>query len=234
MRPLTFAIPKPLLPVGDRTILEVCIAWLRNSGITDIALSLGWCGNVIESFVGDGKKFGVRIHTVQESMKLGTAGALNTLLREWIGNDDVFITNGDILTRLDLQGMYTFHTTHDAGITVAGRTHITQSRFGVIHKAPTGIIMEEKPSYKELVSAGMYIASPKAIDLIPVYEEFDIPQWINRCQTDKTYGKVVPEVYTFTDPWVALEKPEELEAVSQDQAWLDWIESNVSISGALV
>lgn len=222
LRPYTYAVPKPLLPIGERPIIEITLRWLQTQGITDVAIALGWRGNIVKAFVGDGSQYGLKVNYVQEEKRLGTAGPLSQLL-DWAGASDVFVINGDIMTKLRLADMLKFHKEHQADITVASRYHKTQSPFGVltVDGKTNGVVrqVDEKPTRLDLVSCGMYILSPVAIATIPVNQRFDIPELIYRflIQSDR------PDhirTYTFDEPWIAIEQLNELQDI--DQSWLDW------------
>jgi len=100
LRPLTFSIPKPLLPIGEKPILEFIFEHLRKFAIKEIILSTGYQSELIRVFCGDGSKFGVKIDYVKENKALGTAGPLS-LMRDRFSRDETFVLmNGDVVTKL--------------------------------------------------------------------------------------------------------------------------------------
>jgi len=106
LRPLTFAIPKPLIPVGERPILEILIENLKTYGVTDIYLAVGYRAELIQLYFQDGQRFGVNIHYSQEEKRLGTAGPLR-LIRDRFGIvEPVLVMNSDIMTKLDFEDFY--------------------------------------------------------------------------------------------------------------------------------
>src|SRR5258706_3994746 len=121
LRPWSYAIPKPLFPVGERHVLDLLIERLRVNGITDIYISLGYKGELIEATFKDGHHLGVDIHYVQEQQPLGTAGSLN-LLRDKL-RGPFLMMNGDLVTRLDFQKLCAFHETCGAEITVGVKNY---------------------------------------------------------------------------------------------------------------
>lgn len=223
MRPLTFAVPKPLLPIGDLTILEANLRWLRSQGIQDVAISLGWRAEVIKSYIGKSRS-GFDIHYVQDDQPLGTAGPM-ALVRDWLGKDNLFVMNGDILTDLNMEKLSEFHEERKSGLTVCVKSYVTKSRFGVVHTrkdAPDLLVnVVEKPEYRETVSAGMYLVSPETLNFIPTRTHYTMPQLIYDCNLN--VGEVA-HVYRFNESWVAVEDMSDWERVSADSDWLEWIE----------
>lgn len=232
LRPYTFCVPKPLLPIGEKPIIELSLYWLKSHGIDEVAIALGWRGEIIRAYVGDGSRFGMKVVYAQEDDRMGTAGPLTHLL-EWIGKDDVFLTNGDILTQMDLAQFVDFHSQHGAALTIATRMHKTQSPFGVlsvIGGTVTGV--QEKPMYTETISAGMYIVRNSTLGFIPhgakPYDMTDLVMTLLR------KGKMVKS-YPFTDPWIAVETLGDYDAAA-NEAWLSWSSSiqhrNLQIYGS--
>lgn len=218
MAPWSLVLPKPLLPIGESPIIEIGIQWLKSFGIKDIAIALGYRGELIRAYLGDGSKYGVDITYVQEKDRLGTAGPLSQLT-DWIGDEDVFVINGDILTKLDLHAFVKSHKDKDSWLTVAARVHKTQSAFGVlsvIGGTVTGV--SEKPTYTETVSAGMYMVSPRVLELIPADTQFDMTDLI---LTLLRKSKTV-KAYTFNEPWLAVEQKEQFETANHDGFWQSW------------
>lgn len=226
LRPLTFAVPKPLLPIGNITILETVLMYLKSQGVQEVAISLGWRAEVVRSYLGK-SRFGFDLHYVEDTKPLGTAGPL-TLVKDWIGSEPLFVMNGDILTKLDLKKLLDFHQEHNSGLTVCVRDHVTKSRFGVVYPVknhPTALQrIVEKPEYHELVSAGMYVVSPGAIKLIPPLTSYTMPQLAYDCSASNDYDQNQPHVYKFDEPWEAVETLEDLDRVGNDSKWLSHVE----------
>jgi NDP-sugar pyrophosphorylase family protein len=176
LRPFTFSIPKPLLPVREKPILEHTIRRLRSLGITDITLTLGYGAELIEAYFGDGRKFGVDIKYTREKKPLGTAGPLH-LIKGLRG--PFLVMNGDILTRLDFNRMLRFHEKNRADITIAARKYRDRLPFGTLSCEGCRITgITEKPVTEYLVSAGIYIVSPAAARRIPANRFFTLPDLI--------------------------------------------------------
>src|SRR5262249_33654357 len=131
-RPLTFSIPKPLLPVGEKAILQIIIEQLQHAGIRDIILAIGYQGELIQAFCGDGSKFDVSLTYVRETQPLGTAGPLS-LIRDRVAADEYFLLmNGDILTKLDFRAFVDSSQQHKADLMVGYTHHLYRSPFGVL------------------------------------------------------------------------------------------------------
>jgi NDP-mannose synthase len=213
LRPLTFSIPKPLLPVGERPIIQIIIGQLKDAGIDEIVLATGYHAELIRAFCGDGSKFGVRISYIHEDKPLGTAGPL-TLARHLLGDGEMFLLmNGDIITKLDFADFLEQGRRSGYELMVGYTKHIYQSPFGVL--AITDGIVEgitEKPSYEYPVSAGIYAIRSSALDLVPLDRFFTVPDLM---QAIMAAGKQVG-TYFIRDCWIGVESVDDFaEALRQ-------------------
>jgi NDP-sugar pyrophosphorylase family protein len=158
LAPFTTVIPKPLVPVGDMPIVEILIRQLAGQGFDRVTISLGYLAPLIESFCGDGSRWGVTIDYVREDEPLGTAGALS-LLGD-LQDDRILVTNGDILTDLDLGAVARDHDVADAA-TIAANQRSVSIDFGVLRKNSEGYLAEydEKPKLAYEVSMGVNVLS---------------------------------------------------------------------------
>ncbi len=176
LRPLTEDMPKPMLPVGDRPLMELVIEQLRNSGIEQINVSTRYLGDKIKSHFGNGAALGVNLNYVTEDRPLGTAGALALMKRL---DTPMLVINGDILTRLDFRAMLAFHHKHQAEMTVAVRQYDLQVPYGVVDcNGPFVKEVREKPSYRFFVNAGIYLLEPGVVSSIPNGEHYDMTDLI--------------------------------------------------------
>jgi len=168
LRPLTFSIPKPLLPVGEKPLLQIVIEQLRGYGIDEIVLATGYQAELIHAFCDDGRKFGVEISYVHEEEPLGTAGPLSLVREQVAGGGRFILMNGDVLTRLDFSRMIEFAERGDFELTIGYTTYVYESPFGVLSldgDHVRGIV--EKPRSEYPISAGIYVVSPSVLDLVP-------------------------------------------------------------------
>lgn len=222
LRPFTFSIPKPLLPIGEHAIIEVCLKWLKHSGVTEVGISLGWRGEYIQSFLGDGEKYGLSITYVQEKERRGTAGHLLGF-KDFIGDGPVFMMNGDIITKLNINKMMQFHIETSSPLTVATKVHKTQSSFGVLSLVNTSIVgLSEKPTYREIISCGMYAINKECLDFIPKNRKYDMTELI--LDLIKRFP-ITPNSYNIDEDWVAVEQVHELEALAESREWKEWIQT---------
>ena len=134
LRPLTYTIPKPLLPVGEKPILEEIVERLRAQGIDDLLIAVGYRAELIETYFRDGAHLGVRIAYVREDEPLGTAGPLALVrARADVPPDaPLLVMNGDILTDLDMHALLDFHTSGRFDLTIATRQFRLRHPYGVI------------------------------------------------------------------------------------------------------
>jgi NDP-sugar pyrophosphorylase family protein len=173
---LTSDTPKPMLPVGDRPLLERIVGQLRDAGIRHVNLTTHYRADAITEYFGDGSSFGVQIEYVSEARPLGTAGALGLV----DADGPVLVMNGDILTGVDFRALHRFHVEHEADMTVAVRPYELRVPFGVVElDGPIVQGMSEKPLVRGLVNAGIYLVAPDALATIPVGERYEIPQLID-------------------------------------------------------
>ena len=178
LRPLTEHLPKAMLPMGDRPLLELILTQLRQTGIRQVCVTTHYKADVIAHHFGDGKAFGVELTYVKEDQPLGTAGALSLLQPS---EAPLLVINGDIITQLDFRTMLEFHREHQAQMTVAVRQDEILVPYGVVESDGlliTGI--SEKPSVKLFINAGIYLLNPAVCQLIPSGCSFDMTDLISR------------------------------------------------------
>jgi len=174
LHPLTLDTPKPLLKVGDKPILQTIIEKFASSGFEDIILSVNYKANMIKEYFKDGKELGVNISYIQEEKRLGTAGALSLL--EDIPKEPFFVMNADLLTNIDFENFLDFHMIQKSLATMAVRDQEYQIPYGVVTTQDSKILsIEEKPTYKYFVNAGIYLLSPEVLKYIPKDTFFDMP-----------------------------------------------------------
>jgi dTDP-glucose pyrophosphorylase/CBS domain-containing protein len=178
LRPLTEDVPKPMLPVGDQPLMETLVSQLRQSGVSDVSVTTHYKGEKIKEHFGDGSSFGVNISYVAEEVPLGTAGALRLTKRP---EQPMLVINADILTSVDFKALFAFHRTQRAVMTVAVTSYEYQVPYGVVETSG-GFVrrLEEKPTYRFFTNAGIYVVEPRAYDLIPDGERFDMTDLIQR------------------------------------------------------
>ena len=207
LMPLTESVPKPMLPVGDRPLLEHVIQQLRRSGIHDVNMTTHYLPETISNHFGDGEGFGVRLNYVQEDNPMGTAGGLKLMKRP---EGPFLVVNGDILTGVPFQEMLMYHRKHRAEITVGVRKYEMQVPFGVVQCEDVQITgLQEKPSLSFFINAGTYLLEPSAYDSIPEGQSFDMTDLIQKLLDA---GRTVVG-FPIMEYWIDVGRPEDYKKV---------------------
>jgi NDP-sugar pyrophosphorylase family protein len=216
LRPLTYTIPKPLLPIGERPILEEIVTRLRAFGFRDLVIAVGYRAELIETYFGDGSQLGVRIAYAHESEPLGTAGPL-ALVRDQFGaearqSEPLLVMNGDLLTDLDFSKLGEFHQQGGYDITVVTREYQLRHPYGVIELKGDRITkVIEKPAVTDTVNAGVYVLNWSVLDLLPAGRAYEIPDLLNKAS--EAGRKVV--AYPFEGEWLPIDRMEQLEEATR-------------------
>ncbi len=177
LQPLTNIIPKPLLPIGQSTVLEVQILALKRYGFGEVIIATNYMSDYLESVVGDGSRFGVKVIVSKEEERLGTCGPL-TLVKARL-TEPFVVMNGDVLTTLDLKAFADFATGIDADLTVGTTEFVTPFQFGRVISDGTYLTgVDEKPDFRTEILAGIYGMKPAVLDLIPERTYFGIDDLI--------------------------------------------------------
>ena len=214
LRPYTFTVPKPLLPLGDRPLLEYIIEQLARCSVKDLILALGYQAELIRAYCGDGSRFGVRITYVTETKPLGTAGPIALCRPHLEANEPFLLMNGDIVTQLDFARLAAFHREKKAQLTIGYVHHTYQSPFGVLDlKGDEVAGVVEKPSITQPVSAGIYCISPEAARLVPDDAVLTMPELADKVRAGG--GKVM--AYRIGEFWRALETRDHFEELLKDE-----------------
>jgi NDP-mannose synthase len=171
LKPYTMVLPKPLMPVGNRPVIELLLKWLRRNGTRDVYVTTGYLGHLIRSLCGDGREWDLRIKYTSEAEPMGTMGALNLVSDDLDGT--FLVINGDIITDLNISAFSAFHRRHGALLSVATAKKTIAIDFGVIDiEAEQATAFREKPSLKWNVSMGVYCMEPEILSLIPTKGPF--------------------------------------------------------------
>ena len=205
LRPLTEDLPKPMLPVGDKPLLEFIVEQLRDAGVSVVNVTTHYKSKMISDHFKDGSDFGVAIRYIEEEKPLGTAGALSLLEKT---ESPLLVINGDIVTRVDFRAMLDFHEEHEADMTVALRQYEITVPYGVVECDGASIVgISEKPSIKHFISAGIYLLNPYILEYIPSDEPYDMPELVNHL---KAAGRRVVG-FPITEYWLDIGQIEDYE-----------------------
>jgi NDP-mannose synthase len=226
LAPLTSVLPKPLLPIGDRSILEIVVRRIARSGITDVTLCVGYLSHLIRAVFDNGPSKGLDITYHNEHEPLGTAGPLKQL----DGLDSTFLVmNGDILTTLDLRELVAEHRRAKNALTIATHRRTLKIDYGVLRHEPDGerdrlVDFDEKPEVPLAVSMGIYVMEPSLIGLIPDEGAFDFPDLARAAMA----AELPVGVYLYDGSWFDIGRHEDFE-----QALLAWAQDNSTLRAEL-
>lgn len=218
LRPLTDRVPKPMIPVAGRPILERLVLHLVGSGVTRFYLSVNHLAEMIVEHFGDGSRFGCSITYLQEepSRPLGTGGALSLLpAAERRRGRPLLVMNGDLVTSFDVAELVAAHSKTGGVATVGAREHVTDIPFGVLDCADGMLVgLVEKPRMSCLVNAGIYVLEPSAVACVPSGIEFPITELLSALAA----GGEPVAVHRLSGDWVDVGRPAELRAARGEEA----------------
>lgn len=211
LRPLTDNIPKPMLLVGGQPLLGLIIERFKKQGFYRFTLSVNYRKEIIREHFGDGSQLGVDIAYVEETQRMGTAGALS-LLPE--APDAPFVVmNGDLLTAVQFDALLQFHRDEGAVATMCVREYSMQVPYGVVETNGSKLIgVEEKPVHRHYVNAGVYLLSPQVLKHIPCDEFYDMPTLFE----DLLGQDESVSVFPIREYWMDVGRPEDLEQARMD------------------
>jgi dTDP-glucose pyrophosphorylase len=211
LRPLTETVPKPLLPVGGRPLLETILGQLAGYGFRRVYLAVNYLAEQFEEVFGDGSRLGLDIRYVREDGKLGTAGALSALPER--PEHPMLVMNGDVLTSVNYRSLLAFHHEHRAAATLCVREHAVQVPYGVVEIDQSKVVaIQEKPSLVQFINAGIYVLEPSALDLLAPGAHCDMPTLLQRCM-DKG-GEV--SAFPIREYWLDIGRPDDFAKANGD------------------
>jgi len=172
LRPYTLLLPKPMLPVGPKPILEHIIEWLKQNGIRDVIVTTGYLGKTIQEYFGPGKDWDVRIQYAASPHPLGIAGQLKTAESKIRGR--FVCVYGDAILDMDLKKLVQFHGAHEALATIALMKYSTNLKYGFLETDGTGLITEwkEKPLISGYINVGCYVMEKAFLKYIPASQMY--------------------------------------------------------------
>lgn len=211
MAPYTTVLPKPLMPLTDRPIIDVILRQLVGARVEAVVISVGHLGGLIESWIRNEGGYGVPISFLYESEPLGTAGALRVADA---GDGVLLAMNGDILTTLRYEDLVNAHERTGAAATIAVKEREVPVEYGVVHTDGSGLLraLEEKPTLRYTVSMGVYVFEPSVIELIRPRERIDFPDLLLRMIDS---GQAV-SIYRHEGYWRDIGKRDDYEVAVSD------------------
>lgn len=211
LRPLTENLPKPMLSVGGKPLLEQIIGVMSEQGYSRISISVNYRRDVVMDHFGDGSAFGVDIDYIEEDEPLGTAGALSLMSER--PTKPFIVMNGDLLVALRFSNLLNFHNKIGASATMVVREYTHQIPYGVVRTDGdllTGI--EEKPVERHYVNGGIYVLSPEALDAIEPGASLDMPTLFTRLKDAGSTTAVFP----LAEYWRDIGQLDDLEAARSE------------------
>jgi len=211
LKPLTDDLPKPLIRVGGKPILETVLINFIKAGFGKFMIAVNYKADMISDYFGDGSAWGVEIEYLHEKERLGTAGALSLMERR--PTRPFFVMNGDLLTTVNFEQMLNYHNQHKAFSTMCVREHAVHVPFGVVDFDEHRLLaIREKPTHKCFVNAGVYLLDPGIIDFITPGEPIDMPTLIERTmEKDKT-----SVVFPLREYWIDVGRLDDLQRASDE------------------
>jgi dTDP-glucose pyrophosphorylase len=211
LRPLTDHVPKPMLKVGDKPILETIIDSFKVLGFSNFILSVNYKKEMIKDYFQDGSHLGVNISYIEETKRLGTAGALSLLIDQ--PQHPFFVMNGDLLTKINFEQLLDFHKETNSMATMCVREYEYQIPFGVIETDNHRLLsIEEKPVHKSFVNAGIYVLNPEMLEFIPNNEFYDMPELFKTLMNEKQEVSVFP----LREYWLDIGKMDDYKKADQE------------------
>lgn len=213
LAPYTRVFPKPMMPIGDKAILEVLLLQMKRAGVDEVILTVGHLAGLMRAFFQDGSQLGLKIRYSLEKQPLGTAGPLSLIGASDL--DDTFlVSNGDVLTTLDIADLIKFHKSNGAIASIATHERSVHIDLGVIQTNGDHTIKGyiEKPDIDYLVSMGLYVFEPAVLKYIPVGKYLDFPDLVKKMIAA---GERVA-AYPFSGYWQDLGRPDDYEQANID------------------
>ena len=212
LKPYSTIIPKPIVPVGDRAILEILIGRLKKFGITDLTICVNHLAELIMAYFGKGEKLGVNIKYSIEEKPLGTVAPIKLIKRL---PENFIVMNGDLLTDLNFKEFYKKHLENNALMTIATYKRNSKIDFGVIDIDEGRSIVKgfkEKPEYRLDVSMGVYILNRKVLENIPLNKKFGFDDLVLKMLQK---GQEI-KVYPYKGYWLDIGRPDDYEKANKD------------------
>jgi len=212
LRPLTEDIPKPMLKVGNKPILETIVLNFKKYGFVNFTLCVSYKAEIIEEYFKDGREFGVNIEYIHENKRMGTAGALSLIEQDKL-KVPFFVMNGDLLTNINFENMMNYHVENNSIATMGVREYDFQVPYGVVNVDGNNILsIQEKPIHRFFVSGGVYVLSSETLDFIPQEEYYDMPTLFEKLIRNKLKSISFP----IHEYWLDIGRIDEFERANRE------------------
>jgi NDP-mannose synthase len=212
LKPYTTSIPKPLVPIGERAIIEILLNRLKTNGVDEVFICLNHFAEIIKAFLGDGHKFGIKINYSLEDRPLSTVAPIKLIHGL---PDNFLVMNGDLLTDLDFSKLFSHHIENKALLTVAVYNRTLKIDFGVIDinsENNTANGFREKPEFNYNVSMGVYAMNIKVLEFVPENEPFGFDHLMLKLLELKQSISIFP----YKGYWLDIGRPEDYEKANND------------------
>jgi len=211
LKPHTEEIPKPLVPVGGKPIVEILLSRMKDLGVTEVVMCVNHLADLIEKALGDGSRLGLNIRYSHEDQPLSTVAPLKLIDNL---QDNFLVANGDILTDLDFAKLYQHHLDQKAQITVATHRRLNKIDYGVIGTNDEGVAVsfEEKPVFDFEVSMGVYVFSKSILSLVPEGAPFGFDHLMLKMLEEN----LPINTYSYDGYWMDIGRPEDYAQAQRD------------------
>jgi len=211
LKPFTEVIPKPLLPIGEKAVLEIQIEHLKKHGFEEIFLATNYMSDYIENFFGDGSRYGVKLTISREETPLGTVGPLSLLKSEL--SEPFVVMNGDVLSNINFTNFYKFASEKDTLLSISVKKIIMPYDFGnIFFKDDFVVEIEEKPDIITYALAGIYIMKPGIFSLIPENTYFGMDILIKNMLSER----IPISKYELSEYWLDIGRIDDYEIAQKD------------------
>lgn len=216
LQPFTHVLPKPLLPIEQRPILDVVLSCLTRDGCRRITLAVGHLGHMIELYCGAGERWGTEVDYFREREPLGTVGVLARLDPK--PTEPFIVMNGDVLSDISFSGLVAAHADSGAELTIATFRRTVRDELGILERDQDSrlIAYHEKPEHEYLVSMGIYVVNPSVIELVPREGPMDFPTLV-QAMLDR--GRLIHS-HAHDGYWLDLGRPDDFARANSEFALL--------------
>lgn len=211
LAPYTTILPKPLMPIGEKPILDIVLRQIKHHGFTEITLAVGYLAELLMAYFGTGERLGVHIEYSREEQPLGTAGPISLVPNL---TERFLVMNGDVLTALDYSAMLAHHQASGAICTVAVYPRNVKIDLGVVEYDAQNRLTNyiEKPTHHYRVSMGIYIFEPRVLSFIPRNARLDLPDLVKALVAA---GETV-NCYPYEGYWLDIGRPDDYQQAAAD------------------